>query len=90
MPYDEVKGRLIHYDIVRVTLDGSGNGTKRVIFDPEFVGTPEVMIVEPKSDLTGTYNTSGTLDNTEMTINVGTSEIISQDIEIGYSAMEKI
>lgn len=90
LPYDEVKGRLFHYGIVKVTLDSSGNGTKKVIFDPEFIGTPEVTIIEPKSDLTGTYNTSGTLDKSEMTINVASSEIVSQDIEIGYQATEKI
>lgn len=82
-----VSGKYFHIAKHKVTLDGAGAGTKAVIFESPFVGTPHVSAVPYKAD-SGTY-TPGSTSKTGTTITVAGSDILSQDVDVWLIATEK-
>ena len=81
------RGRMYYVGVERIALDASGNGTKAILFESPFYSTPSIKVVEHKSD-SGSF-TAASSSKTGTTLTVTGSDVVSQDIEVHYFAMEK-
>ena len=81
-------GVSIFIERYKITLDGSGNGSKTITFEAPFISTPNYLINKHKMD-SGSY-TASSVSNTGLTINVTASDLVSQDVDVILIAMEKM
>ena len=72
---------------VTITLDGSGNGSTPVMFEAQFVGTPDILPQTRLGDPGGFDVTNPSASG--FTLTVTGSNAASETIELEWFAMEK-
>ena len=81
-------GRLFYLTKYKVTLDGSGDGTKTIVFEAPFTGTPQTKVISHKGD-SGSWTTIS-VTNSGCTITATSSDILSQDCDVYLFVMEQL
>lgn len=80
--------RHIKWSRIVIALDGSGNGSDVVTFSPSFDNIPVVEVVPPLG-VTGTFS-PGTPTISGTTIAITGASLTSQNVEVAFTAHEKL